>query len=500
MPRYFLIPAAILFCAACSVGPKYQRPTAPVTPAFKELPGSDQWKTASPSDANLKGKWWEMFGDSELNRLEEMVAVNNQTVKQAEAQFRNATALARIAHAGYLPTIGSTPAITASGTGRSITTATGTRAAGVSHLFQLPFSASWEPDFWGRVRLNVQLETAAAQSSAALIENARLSIQAALAEAWFNMLGTDMQIALLNDTISGYETYLRLTISRYQGGVAAKSDVTLAQTQLATTRAQATDLYQARTQFEHAIAVLTGRPPAELEIPPGRIPGPPPTVPTGVPSHLLERRPDIASSERLVAAANANIGLAQTAFYPTLTLTATGGLQNTGLTNLFTWPSRYWSVGSSLAQTLFDFGRRKATVQEFEAQYDAQVASYRQTVLSAFQEVEDNLAALRVLAQEAVEQDAAVAAAEQSLALETDRYKAGTDTYLNVITTQQLALNDERAAVNILQRRMVSAVALVAALGGGWDASALPGGNSIQSPSMADPATTQKIAQPPVTP
>ncbi len=497
MKLSFLIPGAILFCAACSVGPKYQRPPAPAAPMFKELPGSDQWKTASPSDARLKGKWWEMFGDPQLNHLEEMVAVNNQTVKQAEAQFRTATALARLAHSGYFPTIGSSPAFTASGTGRSITSASGTRAAGVSHIFQLPITVSWEPDLWGRVRLATEFQTQQAQSAAALIENARLSIQTTLAEDYFNLLGTDMQIALLNDTIAGYETYLALTINRYKGGVAAKSDVTLAQTQLETTRAAATDLYQSRTQLEHAIAVLTGRPPAEFELPPGRITGPPPTIPTGVPSRLLERRPDIASAERVVAAANTNIGIAQAAFYPTLTLSATGGIQNTSLVNLFTWPSRVWSVGPTLAQTLFDFGRRKATVQEFEAQYDAQVAAYRQTVLLAFQEVEDNLAALRVLTQESVEQDAAVASAEQSLALETDRYKAGTDTYLNVITTQQLALSDERAAVTLLQRRMVSAVALVAALGGGWDASTLPDGNTIQSPSMTDPANTQKIAQPP---
>jgi NodT family efflux transporter outer membrane factor (OMF) lipoprotein len=500
MKRSFLIPAAVLFCAACSIGPKYQRPVAPAAPAFKELAGSDQWKTASPSDANLKGKWWEMFGDPQLNHLEEMVSVNNQTVKQAEAQFRSSTALARLARAGYFPTIGSSPSITASATGRSITSSTGTRLAGVSHIFQLPFSATWEPDLWGRVRLSTEFQNEQAQSAAALIENARLSIQSTLAQDYFNLLGTDMQIALLNDTIAGYETYLALTINRYKGGVAAKSDVTLAQTQLETTRAEATDLYQSRTQFEHALAVLTGRPPSELELPPGRIAAPPPTIPTAVPSQLLERRPDIASGERLVASANANIGIAQTAFYPTLTLAGSVGVQNTSLMDLFTWPSRVWSVGPTLAQTLFDFGRRKATVQEFEAQYDAQVAAYRQTVLSAFQEVEDNLAALRVLAQEAVEQDAAVAAAQQSLVLETDRYKAGTDTYLNVITTQQLALSDERSAVTILQRRMVSAAALVAALGGGWDASTLPSGKAIQSPSLADPATTPKIAQPPATP
>jgi NodT family efflux transporter outer membrane factor (OMF) lipoprotein len=500
MTRVLWFPFAILFCSACSIGPKYQRPAAAAPPAFKELPASDQWKAATPSDASLKGKWWEVFGDSQLNQMEEMVAVNNQTVKQAEAQFRSATALARLAHAGYFPTIGSSPGFTASGTGRSVTSSTGTRAAGVSHLFQLPFTATWEPDLWGRVRLSNEYQTEQAQSAAALIENARLSLQTALAVDYFNLLGTDMQIALLNDTIAGYETYLSLTINRYKGGVAAKSDVSLAQTQLETTRSQATDLYQSRTQYEHAIAVLTGRSPAELELPPGRITGPPPAIPTAVPSRLLERRPDIASAERLVAAANTNIGLAQTAFYPTLTLSGTAGIQNTSLVNLFTWPSRVWSVGPSLAQTLFDFGRRKATVQEFEAVYDAQVASYRQTVLSAFQEVEDNLASLRVLAQESVEQDAAVAAAEQSLALETDRYKAGTDTYLNVITTQQLALNDERDAVSILQRRMVSAVALVSALGGGWNASTLPDANTIRSQDMTDPATTQKIAQPPATP
>ncbi len=285
-------------------------------------------------------------------------------------------------------------------------------------------------------------------------------------------------------------------MNRFNGGVASKADVTLAQTQLYTTQAAAADLGVARNQFEHAIAVLTGRPPSDLSIPLGKIPGLPPPIPVGLPSQLLERRPDIAAEERLVAAANANVGLAQTAYYPTLTLSATAGLSNSSLASLFTYGSRVWSAGPGLSQTLFDFGRRGAQVQQAEAAYDGTVAGYRETVLTAFQQVEDGLSTMRALAQEAELQAQAVAAAEQSLTLETERYKAGTDTYLNVITTQSIALSDERTAVLLLQRRMTAAVNLILALGGGWDASTLPTKDQIRSVALADPANTKDVAQP----
>jgi NodT family efflux transporter outer membrane factor (OMF) lipoprotein len=488
-----LIIVSALFSTACAVGPKYQKPIAQAPPTYKELaPGNDQWKVATPSDEMLKGKWWEIFGDPQLNKLEEMVAVSNFSVKQAEAQFRQSRALVLGNRANYYPTIGSNPGVTQGDAGTA-----GTRpVGGTSSNFQIPAVASWEPDLWGRVRLAVENANANAQVSAADLENMRLSLESALATDYFTLLSTDMQIALLNDTIKAYQTYLTLTVNRFNGGVASKADVTLAQTQLYTTQASATDLISSRNILEHAIAVLTGRAPTELTLEPGRIPNPPPVIPVAVPSALLERRPDIAAQERLVAAANANVGIAQTAYYPTLTLSATAGLSNSNLGNLFTWASRLWSAGPGLSETLIDFGRRNATVQGAQANYDATVAAYRQTVLTAFQQVEDNLTALHVLAQEAEQEAAAVTAAELSLTLETDRYKSGVDSYLNVITTQTIALTDERTAVVLLQRRMTAAVSLVVALGGGWDSSTLPTPDQLRSAGMGNPAMTKSIAAP----
>jgi len=482
---------SLVLCSGCAIGPKYQRPAAPPPPAFKELAGNDQWKMAAPSDELLKGKWWEMFGDPELNRLEELININNQNVKQAEAQFRVARALVAANHANFYPTIGASPSITQSDSGKN-----SGRGAGTSQSFSLPGTVSWEPDLWGRVRLSVESSAHSAQVSAADLENIRLSAQALLATDYFAMMANDMQQAILHDTIAAYQKNLQLTMNRYNGGVASKSDVTLAQTSLADAQAQSTDLKIARAQDEHAIAVLSGQAPASLEIPSGKIKGPPPPIPLALPSALLERRPDIAANERLVAAANANIGIAQTAYYPTLTLSATPGLLSTNLANLFTWSSRVWSAGPGLTQTLFDFGRRNAQLQGAEASYDATVAAYRQTVLAAFQEVEDDLASLRYLAEEAGQQQEAVVAAEQSLVLELARYRAGTDSYLSVITTQAIELNDKQAAVTILERRMLAAVDLVKALGGGWDASTLPTLEQLRSAALADPNNTQKVAQP----
>ncbi|MGA2185543.1 MAG: efflux transporter outer membrane subunit [Bryobacteraceae bacterium] len=469
-----------LLLSACSVGPKYNRAAVATPPGYKEIAGgTDQWKVASPGDGVLKGKWWELFGDPQLNKLEEMVSVSNQNVKQAEAQFRGARALVALNRAGYFPTIGTSPSITNS---RS--------AIGTSSTFSLPFSASWEPDLWGRVRLSVENATAAAQTSAADLENVRLSIQTQLAVDYFNMLGLDMQTRLLSDTLAAYNRALQLTTNRYNGGVASKADVAQARTQLETTRAELTDLGVARAQFEHAIAVLTGQPPANLTLPPGKIDAPPPLIPVGLPSQLLERRPDIAAAERQTAAANAQIGLARAAYFPTLTLSASAGLQAGNIVDFFAWPARFWSVGPGLSETLFDFGRRRAQLQQTEAAYDATVAAYRQTTLSAFQEIEDNLAALRILAREADELDVAVKSAEESLRLELDRYKAGTDSYLNVITTQTIALGDERSAVQLLQRRIVAAVQLISALGGGWNVSTLPAPADLKSAPAAKPAPT----------
>jgi NodT family efflux transporter outer membrane factor (OMF) lipoprotein len=492
MMRYWkIVVLASLLCSACRVGPQYQRPTTPVPIALKELNGNDQWKMATPSDGLIKGNWWELFGDPELNRLEELVNLNNQNVKQAEAQFRQARAIVTANHANYYPVIGSSPAINQSDAGGN-----GGRAGGTSQSFSLPAIATWEPDLWGRVRLSVENAVDNAQVSAADLENLRLSAQALLASDYFALAAQDMQQAILRDTIDAYEKNLQLTTNRYNGGVASKSDVTLAQTQLAGARAESTDTRIARSQYEHAIAMLTGQPPASLDIANSKIAGPPPPIPLAVPSQLLERRPDIAANERLVAAANANVGIAETAYYPTLTLSASAGLLSTNLANLFTYASRSWSGGAGVSQTLFDFGRRGAQLEGTRAAYDATVAAYRQTVLSAFQEVEDDLSSLRYLAEEAVQQQEAVVAAQQALALEIDRYRAGTDSYLSVITTQTIALNDEQNAITILQRRMIAAVDLVKALGGGWDASTLPSGDALRSTALADPKNTSNVARP----
>jgi NodT family efflux transporter outer membrane factor (OMF) lipoprotein len=302
-----------------------------------------------------------------------------------------------------------------------------------------------------------------------------------LATDYFLLSAQDMQLKVLSDTIQAYDKNLQLTMNRYAGGVASKSDITLAQTQLSGAKAQSTDMHIARAEDEHAIAMLTGQPPASLEIGPSTIGAPPPPIPMAVPSQLLERRPDIAASERLVAAANANVGIAETAYYPTLNLSATPSLLSTSIATLFAYASRSWSAGPTLSETLFDFGRRGAALANAEAAYDATVASYRQTVLAAFQEVEDDLSNLRYLAEESVQEQEAVTASQQALALELERYRAGTDSYLNVITTQIIALGDQQTAITILERRMSAAVDLIKALGGGWDASTLPSGNALRA-------------------
>ncbi len=493
MQRLKVVTIAAVLCTGCNLAPKYQRPVAfapAVFPAaFKELTGNDEWKAANPADGQIRGKWWEVFADPKLNELEEQVNVSNQNIRQVESQFLAARALVDLQHSGYFPSIGTTPIINetqAGNAGRS------TRGA----AFNFPISASWEADVWGRIHTAVEGSVDSAQIVAANLENLRLSVQSTLASNYFTIASLDMQYAILSDSITAYQKYLELTMNRFNGGVASRSDVALAQTQLATTRAQQTDLGVARAQFEHAIAVLTGQPPSNLTLPPGRIAAPPPPIPSTLPSQLLERRPDIAAAERAVAVQNANIGLAKIAFYPTIGISASAGLSANTIANLFTGPARIWSAGPTAPTTIFDFGRRGATVQQTQANYDAAVATYRQTVLTAFQDVEDNLVALRILSQEAIEQSEAVRAAEQSLALVTERYKAGTNSYLDVITTQTITLNNERTAVTILQRRMTAAVGLIKALGGGWDASTLPTYDQLRSERLRDPKNASTVAQP----
>jgi NodT family efflux transporter outer membrane factor (OMF) lipoprotein len=464
----------MLFAGGCAVGPKYQRPSAPAPTAFKEPPPPG-WKEAQPSDAVIRGKWWEVYNDPQLNVLEEQVIISNQNIRFAEAQYREAEAAVRIARSALFPTVSAAPSVINTRTPPQVTGSVQSgNNSGPHGFYSLPFEASYTFDLWGSIRRSVAESTAAAQVSAADLESAKLTFQAELAADYFQLHGLDGDAALLASAVKSYEEYLQLTQNRYAGGVASLGDVAQAQTQLETTRAQLVEIGVQRAQFEHAIAILTGKPPAGFSIPLATLKTSPPPIPVGVPSALLERRPDIAATERQVAAANEQIGIAKAAFYPALTLNASLGLQAASFANWLTWPSRFWSVGPQLAQTLFDAGKRRAQVSQAEAAYDATVANYRQAVLAAFQQVEDNLSALRILAEEANVQDRAVKAAEQSLTIATDQYKGGVVSYLQVITAQTAALQDQRAAIDVLTRRMAASVLLIEALGGGWDASKLP--------------------------
>jgi NodT family efflux transporter outer membrane factor (OMF) lipoprotein len=477
--------AIIALLAGCTVGPNYQRPPATAPAAWKEPPPPD-WKSATPHDETPRGKWWEVFGDPQLNALEEQVSVSNQSIAQAEAQFRAARAAAAVARAGLFPTVTAGAAATKArgsagrGSGTAVTSPVGNTttvtSTATTTLYQVPIDVSYEVDVWGRVRRQIEASVATAQASAGDLETLRLSMQAELAVDYFELHGLDAQKQLLDSTAAAFQKALELTTNRHNQGIASGVDVAQAQTQLETTRAQALDLGVQRTALEHAIAVLTGKPPSELTIAPAPVGVQPPPIPVALPSELLERRPDVAANERRMAAANAQIGVQAAAYYPTLSLTASGGFANSKLADLFTWPSRFWSLGAATVETLFNGGARRAATEEAKANYDAAVAAYRQTVLTAFQNVEDNLSALRVLDEEAAQQAIATAAAEKSLSLSNNRYQGGIATYLEVITAQAQAVANERTAVDILTRRMTASVNLVKALGGGWRDSDLPSG------------------------
>ena len=486
LPFDFVLPTCLLlsafcllfFASACTPGPKYAKPPVPTPPAYKELAPSaagpqSEWKASQPQDQVIRGKWWEIFNDPQLNALEERVDVSNQNLKVAEAQFRQARDLIRINRSGLYPTVSAGPNITGEQLSKNAPNA-GPQYGQTQGDFVLPFDLSYEVDAWGRIHLTVQAATASALASAADLETARLSIHAELAADYFALHGLDAQKQLLDSTVVAYQKALDLTTNRYNGGLAARVEVAQAETQLETTQAQDIDVGVQRAQFEHAIAALVGQSASNFSIPVSPLNTSPPAIPAGVPSDLLQRRPDISAQERRVAAANANVGLAITAYYPTLSLSAAAGLEGSSITNWFAWPSHFFAVGPSLLETLYDAGRRHAYTDQAWAAYDADVASYRQSVLTAFQEVEDNLAGLRILEAESAKQSQAVQSAEHSLALSTNRYKGGLVTYLEVITAQSAALNDEQTALNILTRRMNSTVLLIKALGGGWDASKLP--------------------------
>jgi NodT family efflux transporter outer membrane factor (OMF) lipoprotein len=484
--RFFaaaLIP--LLLFSGCTVGPKYRTPTVQTPTAYKE---NKDWKLATPQDAAIREKWWEVYNDPQLNSLEEQVNVSNQSIAAAAASFMEARALVREARAQYFPTVSVAPAITneRQNVFRQQSTASTTSNSSFTN-YSIPFDASWEPDLWGRVRNTVRANAAAAQASAADLQNTKLSIQAELAVDYFQLQGQDALIKLLDETVAAYQESLRLNRVLFSTGIASDENVAQAETQLESTQALDTNLGILLAQYEHALALLTGQPASTFSLPPGTFKSPPPDIPLGVPSQLLERRPDIAAAERSVAQANAQIGVATAAYYPNLTLSASGGLESTVLSSLFTWSSRVWAVGPTLSETIFDGGLRRATVEQFQAAYDLTVANYRNTVLTAFQQVEDSISELRILSVELGQQDTAVSSANRNLQLATDRYRLGIDPYLNVITAQTTLLSNQQTAVNLRVLQMSTSVQLIKALGGGWNVAQVPAQNQLVSKTLPSP-------------
>ncbi|MEB2327497.1 MAG: efflux transporter outer membrane subunit [Pseudomonas sp.] len=466
-PSCTLRPLAVivmtLALGACTLGPDYQRPQLPDAHAFKQAEG---WKSAAPADALQRGDWWKLYGDAELDALVSRLNVSNQNLAVAEAQYRQARALVRSARAQLFPTLSGNAGVTRS---RQTTGSNSSNvSAGVSESYEAGLSASWELDLWGRLRRGLEANRATMQASAADLAAVRLSLQAELVQTYLQLRVMDEQQRLLDQTVAAYARSLRLTENQYRAGIVPKSDVAQAQTQFKSTQAQAIDLKWQRAQLEHAIAVLIGVPPAELSIAVRDDIPSLPEVPLALPSQLLERRPDVAAAEREVMAANAEIGIAEAAWYPDLTLSASGGYRNSSFNQLFEVPNRFWSLGPQLALTLLDFGGRRAELERAEAAYDQTVATYRQTVLDSFREVEDYLVQLRVLGDESVVQREALEAAQESLRLIENQYRAGTVDYLSVVTVQTTALNNERTNLTLLGDRLLTSVQLIAALGGGW--------------------------------
>lgn len=464
--RLLRVGLAASLLAACAAGPDYTRPPMQAPAAFKEAPQG--WKVAEPQDTGSRDKWWEVFGDSELNVLVERVPQANATLRAALANYTRAQALLRQSRAGLFPTVTGNV-----GTSRGNSSGTG---RGPSTVDTVSLGAAWEPDLWGRVRRDVESQNATVVATLADLESTRLSLQAQLVQNYVQLRLAEAQRAVLDETVQGYTRALELTRNRYTQGVVTRADVAQAQAQLATAQAQYTDADITRAQLEHAIATLVGVTPAELTIavdPQRARAMPVPDVPGLVPSQLLERRPDIAGAERRVAAANAQIGVAQAAWFPVLDLSGSVGYRNTSWANLLSTPNRIWSLGATLAETIFDGGRRDATIDVAKASYDASVANYREAVLAAFQEVEDNLATLRVLADEARYQQESVRAARESLELTTNQYKAGTVSFLNVLTAQNTLLNSQLSELNLRGRQLLASAGLIKALGGGWTVSRL---------------------------
>lgn len=470
-----LIAVLCMFAGACTVGPKYARPSAPAPASYKELGDlrdREGWKEAQPSDGAMRGDWWQMFGDVELNSLENQLNKNNQNIAVAFQNYMAARALVRYARSQLFPNV----SVGASATRSSIGVITnGARNNSFSQsAYELPLDVSWQPDLFGRIRNTVHQYANAAQVSAAQLANERLSEQASLAQYYFELRGQDALQQLYNETVKSYQQSLDLTKTLVETGINSPQDVAQAETNLRTAQSNATSIGVSRAQYEHAIALLVGRPASTFSIAVKSLDARPPAVPIGLPSQLLERRPDIAAAERTMAEANALIGVGKAAYYPTVSLSASGGTQSSAISNLFTWPARFWSLGGSVSETLIDFGARRATVQQYEAQYNADVATYRQTVLNAFREVEDYLASVRILGAQSEEQALAVESSKQYLDIAIARYQTGVDTYLNVLTAQNTLLSNQLSQITLRTNQMTSSAQLVAALGGGWNVAQLP--------------------------
>jgi NodT family efflux transporter outer membrane factor (OMF) lipoprotein len=499
-----------MLVAGCAVGPDYQRPAAAVPASYKEAP--EGWKVAQPADRTDRGNWWAIYNDPQLDDLENRLNASNQSIAQFAAAYRQARALVGEARAAYFPIVGATASASRSGFGSGARTTTTGNSTSIGNSYSLALDATWEPDLWGSVSRSVNAQKAGEQGAAADLANARLSAQATLAQSYFQLRSLDAQQKLLDDTVAAYASSLQLTQNQYAQGIVARSDVIQAQTQLQSAQASAIDNGIARAQFEHAIAVLVGEPASTFALPASPLDATPPDVPAQMPSAILERRPDVASAERKAAAANEQIGVAIAAFFPTLTLSASGGFQSSVLSQLLRAPSRFWTLGPDLAATIFDGGLRRAQTEAARATYDQDVATYRLTVLTAFQDVEDNLASLRILANEIVIQQQAVQSAQQALAIVNNQYKAGTVGYVNVLTAQTTAFTAEQKLANIAGQRMVSSVGLVKALGGGWDVgqieretggveapAAASGASASTAPSSRPTAVTTGVEAIPVT-
>jgi NodT family efflux transporter outer membrane factor (OMF) lipoprotein len=502
--------ASTLLLSGCNVGPKYVAPKAPAPPAYKETPANTgitqgpppagSWQPAQPQDAMLKGKWWTIFNEPELNQLEDQLDINNQNIQVAFQNFLAARQMVNEAHAGFFPTVSVAPGFqrvrtpgtlrnsVAASTGGGTVAASGSTATNLS----LPFDVSWEPDLWGKIRNQVREAQYAAQVSAADLENERLTEQANLAIYYFQLRGQDALQSVYNQTIVAYQKQLELTRSLYQTGIDDEESVAQAEVTLKNAQEVATGIATNRALYEHAIATLIGKPASEFSLPVRSLTATAPAIPLGVPSQLLQRRPDVAAAERTMAEANALIGVEKAAFYPTLSLTGSGGLESSTISTLFSTPALLWSLGASASETIFDAGLRKATLGQYKAEYNADSATYQQTVLTAFQQVEDYLATIRITSQQMQQQADAIRSAQRYFDLANTRYQTGLDPYLNVISAQTTLLSDQQTAVQLHVSQMTAAVELIQALGGGWDTTQLPAANKINTPAAA----TQLQSQP----